>query len=123
MAVRKRPAAPDLILFLPLALCEGQTACIPFFVNTQGRVRDLFLFFSERTTASIKHSASAADDDSVRSLPACRPGRETCRLTRRIVKNKNSRVVCTGLYLTLSAVPGQRCVVAVLVGDLEKCFG
>lgn len=69
------PTALDLILFLPLALCEGQTARIPFFVNTQALALDLFLFFSEQTTASIKHSTSAADDDSARSLPVCRPRR------------------------------------------------
>lgn len=71
-AMRKRTAAPDLILFLPLALCEGQTARIPFFVNTQGRVRDLFLFFSEQEAASIKHSASAADDITMTAYDHCR---------------------------------------------------
>lgn len=53
---RKWPsAAPDLIAFFPLVLCEGQMGHIP---HTQERVQPLPVYFSQQKTASITHTSA-----------------------------------------------------------------
>lgn len=59
MVTKKRTAALSLITFLPLTLCEGQTAYI-FLHDAYGRFQNLSFFIPEQKTADITHSASAA---------------------------------------------------------------